>query len=95
LGVDLNDVDFCLRAGRDGYRVLYVPDAELVHHESPSRGTAGATGDIVKFVERWEQYIALGDRYYSPHLTRAGASCALAEPGEKDRWNEWFWTLAG
>ena len=38
LGVDLNDVDLCLRAIDGGYRVVYEPRAELVHHESPSRG---------------------------------------------------------
>src|SRR6185437_550704 len=41
LGIDLNDVDFCLRTIAAGYRVVYEPRAELVHYESPSRGTAG------------------------------------------------------
>ena len=49
LGVDLNDVDYCLRSLQRGYRVLYEPAAELIHYESPSRGTAGGAGDIVKF----------------------------------------------
>jgi O-antigen biosynthesis protein len=95
LGIDLNDVDFCLRAGREGHRVIYAADAELLHHESPSRGTAGATGDIVEFVQRWAEYIGAGDPYLSPHLTRADSSCALAQPGEVERWHEWFATLAG
>ena len=54
LGVDLNDVDFCLRAWDAGYRTIYEPAAELVHHESPSRGTAGGVGDIVRFLDRWQ-----------------------------------------
>jgi O-antigen biosynthesis protein len=95
LGVDLNDVDYCLRAGRAGYRVLYAPDAELLHHESPSRGTAGGTGDIVEFVDRWADYISAGDRYLSPHLTRSDSSCALAGPDERAAWNRWFATVAG
>jgi GT2 family glycosyltransferase len=95
LGVDLNDVDFCLRAGRAGYRVLYAADAELLHHESPSRGTAGATGDIVKFVDRWADDLAAGDRYLSPHLTRSDASCALAGPDEQEEWSRWFSTVSG
>ncbi len=93
LGVDLNDVDFCLRAGREGYRVVYAAEAELLHHESPSRGTAGATGDIVEFVDRWADYIGRGDPFFSPHLTRADSSCALAQPGEKERWDQWLATL--
>jgi GT2 family glycosyltransferase len=94
LGFDLNDVDFCLRSGAAGYRVLYAPEAELIHHESPSRGTAGATGDIVRFVDRWAEYISSGDPHLNPHLTRADSSCALADPDEKERWNQWFSELA-
>jgi GT2 family glycosyltransferase len=93
LGVDLNDVDFCLRAGRMGYRTVYEPGAELIHYESPSRGTAGGTGDIVKFVDRWKDYISGGDRYFNAHLTRADASCGLARVDEGDAWNRWYSTL--
>jgi O-antigen biosynthesis protein len=93
LGVDLNDVDFCLRAGVEGLRTLYEPAAELIHHESPSRGTAGGVGDIVQFVDRWKHYITEGDRYFNPHLTRADPSCGLATAEEEDAWNRWYSTL--
>jgi len=93
LGVDLNDVDYCLRAAALGFRTVYEPAAELIHHESPSRGTAGGVGDVVKFVDRWKEYISKGDRYLNPHLTRADPSCGLARPGEEDDWNRWYATL--
>ena len=93
LGVDLNDVDFCLRAGVAGLRTLYEPAAELIHHESPSRGTAGGVGDIVHFVDRWKDYITEGDRYFNPHLTRADSSCGLAGAEEEDAWKRWYSTL--
>jgi GT2 family glycosyltransferase len=93
LGVDLNDVDYCLRAAAKGFRTVYEPAAELIHHESPSRGTAGGVGDVVKFVDRWKEYISAGDRYLNPHLTRADPSCGLAHPGEEDNWNQWYATL--
>jgi GT2 family glycosyltransferase len=93
LGVDLNDVDYCLRAAAIGLRTLYEPAAELIHHESPSRGTAGGVGDVIKFVDRWKGYISSGDRYYNQHLTRADPSCGLARPGEEDDWNRWYATL--
>jgi GT2 family glycosyltransferase len=93
LGVDLNDVDYCLRAAAKGFRTVYEPAAELIHHESPSRGTAGGVGDVVKFVDRWKEYISEGDRYLNPHLTRADPSCGLARPGEEDDWNQWYATL--
>ncbi len=93
LGVDLNDVDYCLRAGAEGLRTIYEPSAELIHHESPSRGTAGGVGDLVQFLNRWKGYIAQGDPYLNPHLTRADPSCGLARPGEEDDWNRWYATL--
>jgi GT2 family glycosyltransferase len=89
LGVDLNDVDFCLRAGEAGYRTIYEPAAELTHYESPSRGTAGGVDDIVNFLARWEHYIKQGDRYFNPHLTRMDPSCGLARANEGDAWNTW------
>jgi GT2 family glycosyltransferase len=93
LGVDLNDVDYCLRAAKEGYRTVYEPAAELVHHESPSRGTAGGVGDIVRFVERWKDYIERGDTYLSPHITRSDPSCALATAEEQEAWNQWYSTV--
>ena len=93
LGVNLNDVDFCLRAGQEGLRTIFEPGAELIHHESPSRGTAGGVGDVLQFVERWSEYISDGDRYLNPHLTRADPSCGLAHPGEEDDWKRWYATL--
>ncbi len=33
------DVDWCLRAWEAGFRVIYFPAAQLVHHESVTRGT--------------------------------------------------------
>ena len=90
LGVDLNDIDYCLRAQRAGLRVLYEPSAELIHHESPSRGTAGAVGDIVRFIERWKSSIFAGDPFLNPNLTRVDSSCALRGPDEEEWWHRWY-----
>ncbi len=38
LAVAFNDVDFCLRVRARGYRILWTPYAELLHHESATRG---------------------------------------------------------
>jgi hypothetical protein len=38
LAVAFNDVDFCLRVHEAGYRNHWTPYAELVHHESVTRG---------------------------------------------------------
>lgn len=93
LGVDLNDVDFCLRARREGFRILYEPAATLIHLESPSRGTSGSRSDINRFIERWQQLLADGDPYLHPHLTRVHSSCSLAEPDEDEWWQAWRSTL--
>jgi GT2 family glycosyltransferase len=95
LGVDLNDIDYCLRLQRSGLRVLYEPAAELVHHESPSRGTAGDPSDIVRFLERWKACINAGDPYLNPHITRLDSSCALRESDEEQWWQRWYAGLRG
>jgi O-antigen biosynthesis protein len=38
LPIAFNDIDFCLRVRAAGYRNLWTPFAELIHHESASRG---------------------------------------------------------
>jgi GT2 family glycosyltransferase len=90
LGVDLNDIDYCLRAQRDGLKVLYEATAELIHHESPSRGFAGGGRDIKKFIERWKASILAGDPYLSPNLTRIDSSCALRGADEEKWWHQWY-----
>ena len=89
LGIDLNDIDYCLRLQRTGLRVLYESTAELIHHESPSRGTAGDVRDIRHFIDRWQESIVAGDPYLSPHLTRVDSSCALRGPDEEEWWHRW------
>jgi GT2 family glycosyltransferase len=95
LGVDLNDIDYCLRLQQSGLRVLYEPAAELVHHESPSRGTAGDPSDIVRFLERWKACINAGDPYLNPRITRLDSSCALRESDEEQWWQRWYAGLRG
>ncbi len=36
--VAYNDIDYCLRARRSGFRTVYTPFATLIHHESATRG---------------------------------------------------------
>ena len=94
LGVDLNDIDYCLRAQREGLTVLYEAGAELIHHESPSRGFAGGARDIRKFIDRWRASILAGDPYLSPDLTRKDASCALRGADEAQWWHRWYASIS-
>ena len=75
LAVAFNDVDFCLKVRAAGYLNVWTPHAELVHHESASRGhdftPAKATrfaGEYEIMQRRWGETL-MNDPYYSPHLT--------------------------
>jgi GT2 family glycosyltransferase len=62
------DVDFCLRVGLRGYRVVYTPFAELTHEESGSRGPLSPAEDERRFNERWGPPEQLTDPYVNPNL---------------------------
>lgn len=75
LTVAFNDVDFCLKVRAAGYRNLWTPFAELIHHESASRGRDLTPAKARRFADeyatmqrRWGADL-LNDPYYSPHLT--------------------------
>jgi GT2 family glycosyltransferase len=50
LAVTFNDVDFCLRLREAGYRIVWTPHAELIHHESASRGSDDSAPKQVRFL---------------------------------------------
>ena len=66
--VSFSDVDFCLRVGEAGYRLVYTPHAVLIHHESASRGLERHVVGEAYMHERWK-HVLLRDPYYNPHLT--------------------------
>ncbi len=66
--VAFNDVDFCLRVLRAGYRIAVTPYCLLYHHESASRGYALDPADIAFMAKRWGAAL-LSDPYYNPNLT--------------------------
>ncbi|TXL75746.1 glycosyltransferase [Vineibacter terrae] len=47
--VAYNDVDYCLRAGKRGYRIVWTPFATLVHYESVSRGSDELPANMARF----------------------------------------------
>jgi GT2 family glycosyltransferase len=71
LPIDFNDVDFCLRVRRRGYRIVYTPYAELYHLESSSlSGRIQSKEEIAYMQRRWAEELQRGDPYYNPNLTR-------------------------
>lgn len=86
LAVAYNDVDFCLRLRRLGLRNLWVPQAELLHHESCSRGrddrgepALRLAADREKMLQRWGNELH-ADPYYNPNLALEGRAFSMAWP---------------
>jgi GT2 family glycosyltransferase len=71
--VAYNEVDFCLRLRRAGWRIVYVPDAVLIHHGSASFGTHQLgreeehQRDAIRMQERWGD-VLLDDPFHNPNL---------------------------
>ena len=86
LAVAYNDIDFCLKLAEKGFRTLYNPYAELVHHESASRGLdvdekrrLRLRNESDYMVRQWADFINR-DPYYSQNLTTSSEDFSLAWP---------------
>lgn len=86
LAVAFNDVDFCLRVHQAGYRNHWTPYAELIHHESVSRGYEDTPekqrrfkGEINILQSRWGALLR-NDPCYNPNLTADAEDFSLAWP---------------
>jgi GT2 family glycosyltransferase len=87
LPVAFNDVDFCIRALKAGYRNIWTPYAELYHHESATRGNDDDTPAKRERARRELNYMQtrwtcelIHDPAYSPNLTNESEDFSLAWP---------------
>jgi glycosyltransferase involved in cell wall biosynthesis len=86
LPVTFNDVDFCLRLREAGYWIVWTPHAQLVHHESASRGFDDNRRKQVRFLAEVEYMkTKWGDRlqhdpFYNPNLSLGEDLFTLAFP---------------
>ncbi len=73
--LNYNDVDFCLKLHKFGYRNVFTPFAELIHHESASRPRGVTTEELTNLKDRWMPYLKSigGDPYYNPNLRLDGS----------------------
>jgi len=92
--VEFADVDYCLRLRHAGYRVVYTPHAELVHHESHTKGTSGSYHDSRTFLSKWIGDIRRGDPFYNENLSRLESNCAIRPVEEDRRWEKLLSGLA-
>ena len=66
--VAYGDIDFCLRVGELGYRIVYTPLAVLYHHECATRKAFVPLEDRACMEEKWENHIKRGEPFYNPNL---------------------------
>jgi GT2 family glycosyltransferase len=86
LAVTFNDVDFCLRLREAGYRIVWTPYAELIHHESVSRGFDDTAPKQIRFLAevgymktKWAHMLQR-DPFYNPNLSLDENLFSLAFP---------------
>ncbi|GKQ49959.1 glycosyltransferase family 2 protein [Bradyrhizobium sp. Ce-3] len=72
--ISFNDIDLCLKLRQLGKRIVFTPDAKLVHLESASRGRDSEPDRKARFKRelsmlraKWGE-VLLDDPYYSPLL---------------------------
>ncbi len=76
LAVSYNDVDLCLRIRQAGYRIVWVPEAELYHCEFATRPQVLDPKEVEYMQKKWGD-ILLNDPYYNPNLTLESGTLAL------------------
>ncbi len=86
LKISCNDVDFCLKLQKSGLRNVWTPFADLVHHESATRGfedtpfkKARFASELAYMQKHWGEVMA-NDPAYSPNLTLNSQDFSLAWP---------------
>lgn len=62
------DVDLCLRLRARQLRIVYTPEAVLIHHESASRKSYYDMVDRMFLLDQWDALIEKGDPYYNRNL---------------------------
>ena len=76
LAIAYNDVDYCFRVRKMGYRIVYAPQAELFHFESRTRGSEDTSEKKQRYSQEraymwnhWQLELE-NDELYNPNLSR-------------------------
>ncbi len=91
-----DETDFCKRLGDAGWRILFVPGAEAVHHDQMASDAAGVERRTVEFHRNRDRYLrkhkgraaAFGLRplLAFPYLVRALAALVLPGHSARRQW---------
>lgn len=84
--VAYNDVDFCLRVLKNGYKNIFTPYAQAYHYESQSRGDDSKDREKTKRFDKEKEnllkfhgdIIKKGDPYYNINLTLSAEDFSFA-----------------
>jgi GT2 family glycosyltransferase len=86
LSVAFNDVDLCVRLRNGGWRIIWTPQVELIHHESATLGRHDSPERQSQFRRELELMRELwgagldSDPFYNPNLSLATNQFTLAFP---------------
>jgi O-antigen biosynthesis protein len=92
LGIAFNDVDFCLKLRKKGYRNIWTPHALLYHHESASRGPEDTPEKRARFgreiqymLDTWGPELKHDPFYNDNFSTKSGKCFQLAYPPRRHK----------
>lgn len=83
--VAYSDVDLCLRAVREGFRIVYTPFAVLTHDEGATRNLYAPAGDARRALRDAEEFLLGGDPYFHPALSRRSFVPSLPRGWDRPR----------
>ncbi|MBW6414755.1 glycosyltransferase [Methylacidiphilum fumariolicum] len=90
LSIDFGDVDLCCKLISKGYWISWTPYAELIHHESKSRGRQASEHSKKEWIywrEKWGKVIN-EDPFYNPCLSLECPYALAFPPRRKNPWNQ-------
>ena len=78
LKVAYNDIDFNIKLLEKGYYNVFLPNVELLHYESKSRGLDTTSEKYKRFqleekymYDKWKSKLT-EDRFYNPNFSKKG-----------------------
>jgi glycosyltransferase involved in cell wall biosynthesis len=72
--VQFNDVDFCIRKGREGYRIIFDPNSVLIHKESTTRKNNYDFTEHINFINKYNNY---KDKFINENLSLSDTSLSI------------------
>jgi GT2 family glycosyltransferase len=67
--LNYSDIDLCLRVHEAGYRIVYTPQARLIHHEGTTHRGKIPRSDFEQGDKKWQRWFRSGDPYFNPNLS--------------------------